>query len=70
MVDGLSRVAGNGAEDHIRWQPDARISKIVAGRHFKFDLARGRTLGFDADRSVDDIIRPHIDDKLGGKFAD
>ena len=69
MVDGLGRVAGKGPVDRIRWQPDAHIQKIVAGWPYRFDPARAGKLGFNADRGIDDIIRFHIEDQLGGKFA-
>ena len=44
--------------------------KIVAGwpRDFRRRSAR-RALGFEAETSFDDIIRIHIEDELGGKWA-
>ncbi len=69
MVDGLGRVAGTAPVARIRWQPDAHIQKIVAGWPYRFDPARARKLGFSADAGIDEIIRAHIDDQLGGKFA-
>jgi len=69
MVDGLQRVAGKGPVARIKWQPDAHIQKIVAGWPYRFEPARARSLGFAADRSVDEIVQAHIDDQLGGKFV-
>ncbi len=69
MVDGLGRVAGKGPVARIKWQPDAHIQKIVAGWPYRFDPARAKSLGFAADRSIDEIVQAHIDDQLGGKFA-
>jgi nucleoside-diphosphate-sugar epimerase len=69
MVDGLGRVGGKGPVSRIRWEPDAHIQKIVAGWPYRFDPARAKTLGFAADRSIDEIVQAHIDDQLGGKFA-
>lgn len=69
MVEALERVAGKGPVGRIKWQPDAGIQKIVAGWPYRFEPARARSLGFSADDSIDQIIRFHIDDQLGGKFA-
>jgi D-erythronate 2-dehydrogenase len=69
MVAGLGRVAGKGPVARIKWQPDPHIQKIVAGWPYRFDPARARSLGFSADRSIDEIIQAHIDDQLGGKVA-
>jgi len=69
MVDGLGRVAGNGPVARIKWQPDAHIQKIVAGWPYRFEPARARSLGFAADRSIDEIVQAHIDDQLGGKHV-
>ncbi len=69
MVDGLGRVAGTAPVARISWQPDAHIQKIVAGWPYRFDPARARKLGFSADAGIDEIIRAHIDDQLGGTYA-
>jgi D-erythronate 2-dehydrogenase len=34
-----------------------------------FHPPRAKTLGFATDRSIDEIVRAHIDDQLGGKYA-
>ncbi len=69
MADGLGRVSGKGPVSRIRWQPDPHIQKIVAGWPYRFDPARAKAMGFGTDASIDEIIRAHIDDQLGGKFA-
>ncbi len=69
MADGLARIAGKGPLSRIRWQPDPHIQKIVAGWPCRFNPARAKAMGFGADTSIDEIIRAHIDDQLGGKFA-
>src|SRR5882724_10587416 len=69
MVDGLGRVAGKGPVARIKWQPDAHIQKIVAGWPYRFDPARAKTLGFAADRNIDEIVQAHIDDQLGGRHV-
>jgi hypothetical protein len=43
--------------------------KIVEGWPRNFAPARAIELGFQAERSFDDIIRIHIDDELGGTWV-
>ncbi len=69
MVEGLRRVAGDAPVQRIRWSPDAHIQRIVAGWPFRFDPARARRLGFESDSGIDEIIRAHIEDELGGRAA-
>jgi len=66
MVDALAEIAGEGVARRIRWQPDPRIQKIVAGWAPAFDARRGRELGFKADADIRSIIEAHIDDELAG----
>jgi nucleoside-diphosphate-sugar epimerase len=69
MVDALEKVAGERVVQRIRWQPDARIQRIVAGWPRRFDAKRARSLGFEADASMAEIIQAHIEDELAGKVA-
>ena len=69
MVDALEEVAGAEVAGRIRWQPDARIQKIVAGWPARFDARRARAMGFEPDADVAEIIRAHIEDELGGRIA-
>ena len=69
MVESLERVAGPTVTARIRWQPDPLIQKIVAGWPQRFRTPRAERLGFEADASLDEIVRQHIDDELGGRFA-
>lgn len=66
MVDALEQIAGAEVTKRIRWEPDPRIQKIVAGWAPAFDARRGRELGFEADADIRSIIEAHIDDELGG----
>lgn len=68
-IEALRRVAGQGAVDLIRVEPDPAIARIVAGWPENFNPARARALGFVADASFDDIIRIHIEDALGGRIG-
>jgi nucleoside-diphosphate-sugar epimerase len=69
LVDALTAIAGAEVAARIKWQPDARIQKIVAGWPPRFDARRGRALGFEPDADVAEIIHAHIEDELGGKIA-
>ncbi|MDP2740449.1 MAG: SDR family oxidoreductase [Pseudorhodobacter sp.] len=66
-IEALRRVAGQGAVDLIRVEPDPAIARIVAGWPENFDPARA--LGFVADASFDDIIAIHIADDLAGRIG-
>lgn len=69
MMDSLRRVAGDKVVERIRWEPDALIQKIVAGWPSRFETPRAERLGFSADAGLDEIVRQHIDDELGGRFV-
>ena len=68
-IASLARIAGPKVAARIRREPDALVTRIVSGWPQKFDARRATALGFSAEASVDDIIRAHIDDELGGRFA-
>ena len=69
MVESLERVAGKAVTARIRWEPDALVQKIVAGWPQRFATPRAERLGFKADASLDEIVRQHIEDELGGRVA-
>ena len=69
MVQALERVAGHNVTARIRWEPDPLIQKIVSGWPQRFRTPRAERLGFEGNASLDEIIRQHIDDELGGTFA-
>ena len=69
MVDAIERVGGKTVTARIRWEPDALIQKIVDGWPQHFATPRAERLGFKADASLDEIVRQHIDDELGGRFV-
>ena len=64
MVAALQRVAGERPLQHIHWQPDADIQRIISSWPGAFTSARARRLGFRADASMDDIVRAFIEDDL------
>lgn len=69
MVAALERVAGPTVTARIRWEPDPVIQKIVAGWPQRFATPRAERLGFKADASMDEIVRQHVEDELGGEIA-
>jgi nucleoside-diphosphate-sugar epimerase len=70
QIAALKRVAGDKVAARIKREPDPFIVSIVAGWPRDFDPTRALQLGFTtAERTFDDIIKIHIEDELGGKFA-
>jgi nucleoside-diphosphate-sugar epimerase len=70
QIAALKRVAGDNVAARIKREPDPFIMGIVDGWPRDFDARRAVKLGFTtAEKTFDDIIRIHIDDELGGKFA-
>src|ERR1700726_3011553 len=69
-IAALKRVAGDKVAARIKRDPDPFIMSIVDGWPRNFDARRAVKLGFTtAEKTFDDIIRIHIEDELGGKFA-
>ncbi len=64
-IEALRRVAGDKAVKLIRREPDPTIVKIVSGWPQNFDPRRALALGFEAEKSFDEIIKAHIEDELG-----
>jgi D-erythronate 2-dehydrogenase len=69
QIEALRRVAGDDAVKLIRREPDPVVAGIVAGWPKSFDARRAVALGFEAETSVDEIIRVHIEDELGGSLS-
>lgn len=57
MVAALAVVAGEPATRLIRWQPDEHVSAVVGSWPARFDSARARRLGLEADPDVETIVR-------------
>ena len=68
-IEALRRVAGEKAVALIKEVPDPKIIAIVDGWPRNFDARRAESLGFVAEKSMDEIIRIHIEDELGGKLG-
>ena len=70
QIAALKRVAGDKVAARIKRESDPFIVSIVAGWPRDFDPRRALQLGFTtAENTFDDIIKIHIEDELGGKFA-
>jgi nucleoside-diphosphate-sugar epimerase len=69
MVEGLRRVASDTVVERIRWQRDPDIEKIICSWPARFASERAQSLGFKADRDIDEIIQAFIDEELGGRFV-
>jgi nucleoside-diphosphate-sugar epimerase len=64
MIEALRRVAGQGAVDLIRHEPDPVIQAIVEPWAEACEASTARALGFVAEASFDEIIRIYLDDDL------
>jgi hypothetical protein len=60
MLAALQRAAGAQALQHIRWQPDATIQRIISSWPGAFTSQRALQLGFQADASMDAIVQAFI----------
>ncbi len=63
MAATLERVAGREVASRIRWEPDARIAKIVSGWPAGVETARAREMGMQADAGFEEIVRAYIADE-------
>jgi nucleoside-diphosphate-sugar epimerase len=68
-IEALRRVAGDKAVKLIRDEPNPTIARIVEGWPRNFNARRAVSLGFVAEASMEEIIRAHIEDELGGKIG-
>ena len=62
MLTALEAVAGPEARALVRDEPDAAVAAIVTSWPGAFDVERLRGLGFEADESVEDMVRQYRDD--------
>ena len=69
QIAALRRIAGERVVARIRRAPDPLVATIVAGWPERADARRARELGFTPESSFDEIVRIHIEDELGGRFA-
>ena len=62
QLEALERVVGPEAVALVRREPDETIMGIVAHWAEAFDPARATALGFEAERSFDEILRVYLED--------
>lgn len=60
MLDALHRVAGAGALERVRFDPDPAIARLVGGWPSRIDATRARQLGLQADPDFDSVIAQHL----------
>jgi nucleoside-diphosphate-sugar epimerase len=66
-LEAVRRIGGEEAAARVRFAPDPSILKFVDGWPKAFATPRALALGFEADASVDEIIRAFIEDELREK---
>lgn len=59
IAAALGRLAGPAATALLDWTPDARIAAIVGSWPSRFDAARARGLGLQADADIDSLLREY-----------
>ena len=69
QIEALRRVAGDKVAARIHREPDALITRIVAGWPQRFDPKRALALGFKVEHSFEAILRVHIHAEHGRKIA-
>ena len=68
QIEALARIAGPQVAARIRRQPDELVARIVGGWSQRFDAPPAAAHGVTHGGRIDDIIRAHIEDELGGKI--
>ena len=69
MIAALQRAAGAQTVQHIRWQPDTEIQRIISSWPGAFTSPRALRLGFQADASMDAIVQAFMEDDLPSQRA-
>jgi len=64
LEQAIGRHAGNRKVGKVIWQHDPAIQKICDGWPQGIDSKRARSLGFETDRDLDDVVRNFIADDL------
>ncbi len=64
MVGALRKVAGDAVADHVKWNYDPVIDKIVATWPSNFAPKLGPALGMKADTDFEGIVRAYIADDM------
>ncbi|KFG69033.1 D-erythronate dehydrogenase [Microvirga sp. BSC39] len=70
QIDALRRIAGERCVARIRHEIDPDIVRFVEGWPKRFDARRAENLGFEAEKSFEEIISIYIEEELGGVLPD
>ncbi|MEE9375268.1 MAG: D-erythronate dehydrogenase [Rhizobiaceae bacterium] len=68
MIDAVGRFGGDKARALIEGKPDATINEIVENWPRRFMATRALKLGFQVEKTIDEIIQAHIEDEMGGSI--
>jgi nucleoside-diphosphate-sugar epimerase len=68
QIDALRAVAGDRAVELIRREPDEAVLRIVSTWPERFEPRRALALGFEAERTFEEIVRVHVEDEHGGRI--
>ena len=68
QIDAMARVAGPQYLRLLRDEIDPVIERIVGNWPRGYDAARARTLGFEADKDFDEIIRIYIEEEMPNRL--
>ncbi len=64
LEQAVGRHAGNRKVGKVSWQHDSAIQKICDGWPQGIDSKRARSLGFETDKDLDEVVRNFIADDL------
>ncbi|SEP42596.1 Nucleoside-diphosphate-sugar epimerase [Rhodospirillales bacterium URHD0017] len=64
LEQAVGRHAGNRKVGKVSWQHDSAIQKICDGWPQGIDSRRARSLGFETDKDLDEVVRNFIADDL------
>ncbi|MCB9945615.1 MAG: SDR family oxidoreductase [Geminicoccaceae bacterium] len=69
MIEALEKRTGPAVTARIHHERDELIERIVKGWAPRVNARHARSLGFEADADIGDIIEAHIEDELGGTYV-
>jgi len=69
LVDAMERAAGSGVRKLLRFAPDPVLEAQFAGWPRALEARRALALGFQADESLDGILRDHLEETRAGSCA-
>jgi nucleoside-diphosphate-sugar epimerase len=58
----LRDIGGDAAVALVKQQPDAQVQKLVSTWAARFDTARAKSMGFEADHDFGQIVRAYVED--------